>query len=136
MAKKQIDPYAVFDEHQIQVAIFRAFKKRRVPGSMLWAIPNGMKRDRVTAKRLKDEGCRKGATDLIGVLDGQTFFIEVKTLTGSLDDDQEDFHAELARAGGLVCTVYGYMEAVGFLEEIGMIRPSRAAGAYHGKVAA
>ena len=123
MAKKADDPYAVFDEHQIQAAIFRAYNKRRLPAVKMWAIPNGMKRDRITAKRLKDEGVQKGAPDIIAVVMGKVYFIEVKTLDGSLDDEQKDFHNELKWAGsGGVYTVYGYLDAIRLLETMGMIR--------------
>lgn len=117
------DPYAVFDEHQIQCALMRAYAKRRMAATMLFAIPNGGARDKVTAKRLKDEGARAGANDLVAIREGSVYFVEVKTLNGQLSKVQRGFHADIAEAGGNSVTVYGYIDAINTLEALGIIRP-------------
>ena len=121
--KAAADPYAVFNEDQIQAALFLAYAKRGIGGSvMLFAIPNGRKRDVITATLLKREGVKKGAIDMIAVVEGAVYFIEIKTLAGERRKKQIEFHRDLTAAGGHVYTLYGYMEAVTFLEDIGVLR--------------
>lgn len=53
------------DEHSEQVSLFRWWKLRyRDHPALLFAIPNGGARDRITGKRLKDEGVRAGIPDI------------------------------------------------------------------------
>ena len=56
------------DEHAEQAALCRWWamyaRSRRLPESLLFAIPNGGRRDAVTGARLKAEGVRAGAPDM------------------------------------------------------------------------
>lgn len=135
--KKSDDPYIVFDEHQIQTALFRAWKKRGRPGAMMFAVPNGGARDVVTARRLKDEGVMSGAPDICAIVGGATYFIEVKRVGGAMSDQQKAFQAKLREAGAIARTVYGYMQAVKMLEDIGVLRrPAPVEGGQHGQPSA
>ena len=130
---QQNDPYQVFDEHQIQTALFRAWKKRGLPGAIMFAVPNGGARDVVTARRLKDEGVVAGAPDICAIVGGATYFIEVKRARGALSDQQKAFQAKLREAGALARTVYGYIQAIKMLEDIGVIRRPAPEGGKHGQ---
>lgn len=45
---------------------------------------------------------REGWPDISGVFDGKAFFVEVKTPTGSVSDEQEYMHRRLRQAGATV----------------------------------
>lgn len=116
------DAYARMSEHQIQAALFRAYAVRGVPGTVMFAIPNGGARDKVTAKLLKDEGVKAGAPDIFTLAAGVVRLAEVKTVDGVLSSAQTEMHSNIDAAGGQVYTVYGFIQAVQWLEEIGILR--------------
>ncbi len=114
--------YARMSEHQIQAALFRAYAARGVPGTVMFAIPNGGARDKVTAKLLKDEGVKAGAPDIFTLVAGVVRLAEVKTEDGVLSGAQIEMHSNIDAAGGQVCTVHGFIQAVQWLEDIGILR--------------
>lgn len=68
-------------EHQIQVACIRWFNIK-FPDLLLFAIPNGGKRDRITAAKMKAEGVLAGVADMMLPLARHGkygLFIELKT---------------------------------------------------------
>lgn len=112
------------DEHQEQVALCGWWKLyahgRGVPESLLFAIPNGGRRDAVTGARLKAEGVRAGIPDLFlavprGVWAG--LFIEMKRRRGGrASPEQQAMHACLAASGYRVSVCRGWDEARAALE--------------------
>lgn len=123
-AGRDLQLYADMDEHQIQVALFRAYKQRRMPGAIMFAIPNGGARDKVTAKRLKDEGVTAGAPDIFcsSLSPAGRFLMELKTVKGTLSRAQKKFHPMLVAAGVEVVVCRGFLAAIHCLEERGIIR--------------
>lgn len=85
-------------EHQLQsmcVSWFRLeFPKRRFD---LFAVPNGGKRDVVTASIMKREGIVKGVPDILLVDDGRLHAFEFKTLIGKLSEAQQQVHVSWLR---------------------------------------
>jgi hypothetical protein len=84
------------DEHHIQAACIKwAFLNRNnFPLEWLFAIPNGGKRNVITAMMMKREGVRKGVADLFlpYPMNGKYgLFIETKTPIGTLSPDQLAF---------------------------------------------
>lgn len=115
--------YNRMSEHQHQKALIDAFKLRRAPGAVLFAIPNGGARDAITGRMLKEEGVEAGAPDLFcAALGKPCFFIEMKKTDGRLSAAQKEFHPKLIAVGLEVITAYGYLEAVSILEDRGIIR--------------
>lgn len=54
------------EEHRIQVSCVKWFREKYPKfSSILFAIPNGGRRDAVTGKKLKEEGATAGVADLI-----------------------------------------------------------------------
>ncbi len=49
---------------------------------------------------LQGLGCYPGLSDLVAVKGGRVVHIEIKTKTGKQSEKQEDFQADLERAGG------------------------------------
>jgi len=65
------------------------YLSRALPTRALWtAFPAGEKRSAVTGARLKRMGMQRGWPDIIVILDGKTFGIELKAGKGKLSDVQ------------------------------------------------
>ena len=102
-------------EHSEQVALVRYLTMRRIPFA---AIPNGGKRDKVTACQLKAEGVALGFPDLIIFLDGLTLALELKVRTGGVvSPEQKEWLAFFsARPGWAAMVCRGAQEAIKFIE--------------------
>jgi len=104
-------------EHKHQVALFlwTAYQSRRWPElNLLFAIPNGGARDKITGQRLKAEGVKAGVPDmLLPVARGpyHGFFIELKAPDGSPSDKQEQWVEDLRAQGYKAEVIYGWMDA-------------------------
>ena len=102
-------------EHQVQKAICQYLDLR---GVCYFAIPNGGKRNLITAKKLKAEGVKAGVPDLCIIKDGQAFFLEVKRPAstaggkGRLSPAQKDMIGRLEEAGGEVKVVYSVADVI------------------------
>ena len=106
---------AKHEEHDEQVALFRWWNIQH-PGikHLMFAIPNGGKRGKVTAFMLKNEGVRAGVPDIflafpVGRFHG--LWIEMKSQKGRTSENQDFMLAEL-RGQGYDCAVcHGWDEA-------------------------
>lgn len=88
-------------EHDIQATCIEWFDLQYA-GLLLYAIPNGGKRDKVTAAKMKAEGVRRGIPDLKLAVTTQEYaglYIETKTTTGRPSDEQLIAHAYLRSQG-------------------------------------
>lgn len=85
------------EEHRLQAACVRWFRLQYPKHSHnLFAVPNGGKRDRVTAAKLKAEGVVAGVSDLILLLPRGPYhglLIEMKTRTGRQAESQREWQA-------------------------------------------
>lgn len=105
-------------EHEEQASLVRwcALHEWHEPRlAMLFAIPNGGPRAKSAAGKLRAEGVRAGAPDLMlaapGV-DAAVLFIELKRLRGSsLSDDQRMMLAKLNRHGYRAVMCRGWVAA-------------------------
>lgn len=98
-------------EHNIQKTCIEWFDLQ-FSSLLLYAVPNGGKRDKVTAAKLKAEGVRRGIPDLHLAVVTPSYpglYIETKTTSGDLSDDQIIAHAYL-RAQGYDVTVVRNLE--------------------------
>ena len=96
-----------------------AYRRRDV---LALHIPNGEKRDRRTAARLKAMGVRAGASDFLLIVSGEVHWIELKTANGRLSTEQRAFleDAETARCSTHV--VRSIEELAVILNSIGALR--------------
>ena len=82
---------------------------------LMFAIPNGGKRSKFAAARLKLEGVKSGVPDLMLPVARQNchgLFIEMKRIKdGSLSKNQKDFIAELRAQGYKVEVAEGFEKA-------------------------
>ncbi|GAW36987.1 VRR-NUC domain protein [Roseovarius sp. A-2] len=58
-----------------------------------------------------------GISDIVGVLDGRSVFVEVKTATGKQRKAQKNFQAAVERAGGLYLVARSPDEAISALAD-------------------
>jgi hypothetical protein len=115
------------EEEAIQAAAIAQYAVRGTSNSVLFAIPNGEKRDKATAGKLKAAGVTAGAPDLFAAANGKSFFIEVKTRTGRVQKTQDSMHKRIKNAGGLDTFVtWGLDDLLALLDDNGVLRPNRA----------
>ena len=89
-----------------------------------WACPNGEQRNPKTAARLKQQGVRAGAADLMFVIDHLFHGLELKTEIGTLSKAQLQFQEDLERAGGIYHVAFGLEQAIAALINMGLFRPN------------
>lgn len=118
-----------YPERAIQCAIVKALKKYASPRTCFWyAIPNGGKRDVITAARLKAEGVVPGAPDLGFVLPfGLAAFLEIKADKGRQSVSQEFIEKQINALGGRYEVAHSVDEAWGILAGWGVL-PSAVGG--------
>ena len=111
------------DEHAEQVALMRwvALQARRWPAiDLLFAIPNGGRRDPVTGARLKAEGVKAGVPDLClpwPAVGWHGLFIELKAPGGRPTAAQMRWIERLRTAGYRAEVCYGWEEAAEVISE-------------------
>lgn len=110
---------ACADEHAEQVALCRWWslyaRRTGIAESLLFAIPNGGRRDAVTGARLKAEGVRAGVPDMFLAVPRKNapgLFLELKKQKGGrVSGNQKNVHEALTDAGYPVCVCRGWWEA-------------------------
>lgn len=97
-------------EHYEQVRFLGKFRIA-YPGVLIFAIPNGGKRDKMTAIKLKNESVLPGVPDLF--IPGWRLFVEMKKVKGgSLSKDQKEVIPQLEALGYTVLVGYGSDDAL------------------------
>lgn len=92
-----------------------------------YAVPNGGKRGKLEAIRLKEMGVKAGHPDLIVYgREARNFLIEVKSDDGSLSKAQKDAIADLRERGNVVYVVDTLEGAVQAAQDFGL-GPRRSA---------
>ena len=114
-------------EHDLQVAVVAHLRARRRSGVWFCAIPNEGKRSPVTAARMKARGLTPGAGDLILVIDGQAFALELKHGRNKLTLAQVAQREAFRAAGGIWAEAYSLDEALFLLTRWKAIRPDASA---------
>ena len=101
------DYAATGTEHSHQVALFMwlaTIIPKHPEARWIYAIPNGGKRDAITANRLKSEGVKSGVSDICLPFAKQGyhgFYIEMKKPKGKESPEQKEFGAFLTSQGYL-----------------------------------
>lgn len=109
-------------EHDLQVACVRLFRlKYREYAEMLFAIPNGGKRNAIVAKKLKAEGVLAGVPDLfLAVPNGKYhgLFIELKNgKSNNLTENQKRMMYKLQMHGYKTVVIRSIEEFEKIIEE-------------------
>ncbi len=82
----------IYIEDTIQESIIREVR-HLYPNSLIYAIPNGGKRNSREASRLKKQGVLSGVSDLHLIHNKKIYFIEVKKDKGRQTDNQMLFES-------------------------------------------
>lgn len=104
-------------EHTEQAALFEwaAWNQRWDAAlNMLYAVPNGGKRDKATAAKLKAEGVKAGVPDVflpVARMGYHGFYLELKVGKNKTSAEQDAWLNALASEGYLVDVSYGWQEA-------------------------
>jgi hypothetical protein len=87
-------------------------------------VPNGEQRSKKTAQRLKSLGVQPGVADLLFLIDGHSWAVELKTTTGTQSKAQADYQERFERAGGTYRIVFGLEQAISILINLNVFRPN------------
>ena len=112
-------------QEQINLFTWANLQSCKIPElKLLFHIPNGGKRNIVTARRLKAEGVKAGVPDLFLPVSRGGFhglFIEMKAGKNKPTEKQDVWITDLRQQGYKVVVCYGCEEAIGeikrYLEE-------------------
>jgi len=93
------------EEDDMQAEFFKVLPTffPNIPDKLFFAIPNGGKRDKMEAIRLKRQGVKAGVTDTLLLIPKKGFSclcLEFKTLSGTQSDDQKEFQRQIEMCGG------------------------------------
>lgn len=104
-------------EHTEQAALFEwaAWNQSKAAAlNMLYAVPNGGKRDKRTAAMLKAEGVKRGVPDVVLPVARGGFhglYIEMKVGRNKTSDEQNTWIAALEAEGYCTVVAYGWEAA-------------------------
>lgn len=109
-------------EHFEQVALIKWADYQTIPnsaekiGSYLFSVPNGGKRNIITAKIMREEGCKAGVPDLCLAYPNAKFhalFVELKapTKTARVSPAQKEWLDKLNKVGFKAVVCYGFESA-------------------------
>ena len=96
-------------EHMEQAYLVQWFR-RKYPDVLIFAIPNGGERNKSSALKIKVEGGVRGVPDLF--IPAWRLWVEMKTETGKLSQDQKAMIPYLESIGHKVLVGYGFQDAV------------------------
>ena len=89
-----------------------------------FAVANGEARSLATGAKLKRQGVIAGAPDMVFVVDGFFYGLELKTDSGRLSPSQSEFGDWIKSAGGTYLVAHGLEEAVRLLKQMKAFRPN------------
>lgn len=90
------------------------------PNAIVFAVPNGEHRNKVTAAKLKGQGVLPGAPDLVIAHDGVIAFVEVKRPKGRQSPAQIAFQDRCSEQRLPYGVVRGEGDLKAFLDDIGI----------------
>lgn len=107
------------EESRIQMAVIRWWAARHsdfgIIETLLFAVPNGGRRDVIGAAILKKEGQRNGVSDLVLAVPRAQYhglYLELKTQKGVLSSAQIEFLAAVSQQGYAAFACYSYDSAI------------------------
>lgn len=130
MKKWKLIPEPYPTEHQEQVGLLRWawYKSATIPElTLLYAIPNGGRRDAITGAQLKAEGVKRGVPDLClpvarGAYHG--LYIELKRrVSGVVSEHQQQWIEQLRSQGYKAEVAHGASEAIQIIEQYLNLKP-------------
>lgn len=111
-------------ETDIQRELWKLIEAYRMPGVIIYHVPNGEKRDIRTAVRLKEIGVVPGVPDLPYIVNGTPGFLELKREDGTVSIDQSKFMFDASCQGVRVDIAWSVIEGAQILQAVGVLDPS------------
>lgn len=115
-------------EARLQKAIIQHVKLAAEPNVLCISIPNERQCSEQQLIELTLMGMRAGASDLLFVKEGQSYFLEIKSATGRLEPEQITFMEEATLAGAHCAMVNNIDDALAILRRWGLIRIEMVGG--------
>jgi hypothetical protein len=112
------------DENTIQQNVVQMLAAYGKPDVLWFAVPNGEARTQAIGAKLKRQGVRAGAADLMFVIAGHVHGVELKTEKNGPKPNQIAFKLDLERAGGTYHLCHGLAATVDCLKSIGAFQPN------------
>jgi hypothetical protein len=116
VSKPAPKPKLMASEEQEQIALIQRCEVNTAKYPelrLLFAVPNGGKRGKAEAARLKAQGVRAGIPDLMLPVSRRNYhglFIELKTAVGRVEDAQREWVSALNTLGYYACVARGQEE--------------------------
>lgn len=107
-----------FNEHYNQCTFFK-WVGYAYPKKLVFAIPNGGNRDKITGAMLKREGVKAGIPDImVASANGEYhgLFVEMKSKNGKMSESQKTIKAQLEYEGYKVDVCHSWEEAKEIVE--------------------
>ena len=109
-----------YDEDSFQMYVALLFSEA-CRNTVWFAVPNGGKRDKITAARLKLMGVRSGVADIIVLSRSRPLALELKIpKTGRQSDNQKGFQAFWEANGGIYRLARTPDEVKAFISEFNL----------------
>lgn len=106
-------------ENQLQATIFQwAWNTYPQTRYCLWAVPNGGKRNKIEAQKLKATGTLAGVHDLHFIWKGIFYTFELKVGNNKLSSDQVKFKNAIESQGAKCFEIRTFIEFVKIFEKI------------------
>jgi hypothetical protein len=111
------------DENAIQQHVVQMLQSHGRRDIVWFAVPNGEARNSAVGLKLKRQGVRAGAADLVFLIDGTFHAVELKVENRGPQPNQIAFRLDVERAGGFYHLCQGLEAAVACLRDIGAFPP-------------
>ena len=110
-------------EHELQCALREHLDRAGVRRMFFFAVPNGGHRRKATAGKLKAEGVKAGVPDLVVLLDGRAYGLELKVKGNYQNAAQKAVQTAWEGTGAVYAVATGLDEALDVLRSWGALRP-------------
>jgi hypothetical protein len=110
-------------ENDIQRTVFKHLRQRPMPGVFAFHPKNGGIHQQGRARGINAGlGVVSGVPDVIAILEGRVFGLELKADFGKVSDEQLNALRAMQNAGAIVSVAHGLDAALHKLEEWGLLR--------------
>lgn len=106
------------NEDDLQALVMQWLDLVLPPEAFAWHVPNGGKRSKITATRLKRLGVRAGIPDVHILHRGRLITIELKDKGKKPSPVQRDMHQRLTLCGAIVVTLDSFDAVRSFVRQI------------------
>jgi hypothetical protein len=111
------------EEERIHMAVVQHIRALKRPGAVVFHVPNAGKVPVQYRTKLYKLGLLPGVSDLIGLVNGEAFALELKReANGRVSEKQNEFLSDWRNAGGHGVVAEGLDEALACIKAWGWVR--------------